>query len=148
MDILYALREEKELLRQMLDTLEEEKKALIKNDVEKIQKMLEIKEDLKGRIDEIEKARIEGYGTQRLKEILPVLENGERKEAEALGSEMMGIVSDIRQENETNRMLLKQSLSYVKMYMNMLLPQKVTVYGSSGQIQGGTQNTSILNESV
>lgn len=148
MDILNALREEKRLLLEMLDTLEEEKTALINNDTEKIQKALKNKEDLKSRIDDIEKVRIDKYGTQRLKEILPGLGSSEKEEAEKLGSDMAEIVYKIQQTNETNRMLIKQSLSYVKLLMNILLPQKVTVYGQTGQVQGGAQNTSILNKSV
>lgn len=148
MDILKILGMERDLLFEMLNTLMAEKEVLIKDNVAELQKITAQKDILKKQIDSIEKIRFEKFGSRKLDGILQSLEGDERTEAEKLGKDMENMILGIQEANSTNRMLIKQSLNYIRTIMNIISPAGITVYNPAGQIQGGLTTRSTLNTSV
>lgn len=148
MEILEILYKEKELLVEMLDTLKTEKQVLINDDVKKLEETVKKKEELKSRIDCIEKLRIEKCGSRKLKDILPLFKAKEREEIEVLGREIENAVFGIQEINNVNRLLIKQSLNYIRAVMNMLTPQGVKVYNSAGTVNGSASSSGIFDTSA
>lgn len=148
MDILGVLREEKELLGKMLKILNKEKEILIRNDVVELQKVVEEKEELKKVIDQVEDRRHNLCGGRRLKEILPELDGKEREEIEKTGSQMEEIVHSIQEANNTNNLLLKQSLNYIRTVVNLLTPVNPSIYGADGRVEDSKVKVNMLDKSV
>lgn len=148
MDLLDVLRQEKELLIGMLNLLKEEKEVLIKDDIKELDRITKIKEELKLKIDDIENTRFDMCRGKKLKDILPQLNMGEREEAQKIGEEMENITFGIQEINNTNRMLINQSLNYIRTIINIISPNKPSVYGATGKIEGSRINNSLLNKSV
>lgn len=148
MDILGVLREEKELLVKMLHILNKEKDILIKNDVVELEKVAEEKEELKKIIDQVEDRRHNLCGGRRLKDILPELDAKDREDIENTGIEMEKLVHDIQEANNTNSLLLKQSLSYIRTVVNLITPVKPSTYGADGRVEDGKAKINMLDKSV
>lgn len=148
MSIIDTLCIEKGLLFELLNTLKAEKEMLINDNIEELSKIVKTKEELKKQIEDIEKIRLEKYDSKSLKEILPTLQGSERDQAQKLGEEMENLVSLIQEINDTNDLLIKQSLSYVRSLINIMSPRKVTVYNPAGQVQDSVPGSSMFNKSV
>lgn len=148
MDILGVLKEEKELLVKMLDILNKEKDILIKNDVTALQRVVEEKEELKKVIDEVENKRFNICGGRKLKDMLPELDGKVRGDIEKTAGEMEKIVFNIQEANNTNSLLLKQSLNYIRAVVNLLSPAQSSVYGANGRIGEGGVKVNRLDKSV
>lgn len=148
MNLLDTLKTEKGLLDNMLNILAEEKNVLIKNDIEGIYQIAMKKEELKRRIEEIEKYRIEVWGNAKLKELISLLDIGEREEAEAVGEALERVVQEIQNANDTNTLLVKQSLDYARMMINTINPPKLSVYGQNGRVESSREVTGRLNTSI
>jgi len=148
MDIIDVLREERNLLIEMLETLKTEKELLIKDDIKELEKVLKAKEELKSRIGEVEKTRIDLCGCYKLKEMFFNIKETDRQEAEEIGKDMENIILGIHETNETNRLLIKQSLNYIRSIINAISPRKPMVYRPTGKMEDGSKVSSILNKSV
>jgi hypothetical protein len=148
MEILKILNEEKGLLLDMVDALKIERRALINDDIKNLESAVKSKEELKNKIDAIEEIRIKRCGSKKLKEILSLFEGDERKEAEDIGKEMEDAVFKIREINNTNRLLINQSLNYIRAVMNTLTPPNVKSYNSSGSVSGSGSSNGIFDTSV
>lgn len=148
MEILEILSTEKGLLYEMLNTLMAEKEVLINDNIEGIHRTTSSIEELKIRLSDIEKTRMTKLGSKRLKDILPELDENDRVTAEALGREMEDMVFKIQEINDTNKLLVKQSLNYVKSVINLVSPGKVTVYNPAGSVENTETGSIVLNKSV
>lgn len=146
--MLNILNAEKELLVGMLDALTVEKEALIKNNVEELQRATASKEEIKRKLDNLEKVRMEKWGSNRLSELIPLMDGYEREEAVKIKKDMENMVFGIQELNNTNRMLLRQSLNYVRTIVNILSPADVTIYNPSGRAQNTITSSGLLNKSV
>jgi hypothetical protein len=148
MDIVDMLSAERELLTELLNVIKMEKKVLIKDDIKALNEIVKIKQDLKNKIAEMEKDRINMYGGLTLKELLPKLNQKEREEAELIGKDMENMVYGIQEINNTNRQLINQSLKYIRSLINIVVPRRVAVYKQSGRIEDSSITSSILNKSI
>ena len=148
MNIIDTLCIEKGLLFELLNTLKAEKEMLINDNIEELSKIVKTKEELKTRIEDIEKMRLEKWGSKSLKEVRSTLQGSERDQAQKLGEELESLVSLIQEMNDTNDLLIKQSLSYVRSLINIMSPRKVTVYNTAGQVQDSVPGSSMFNKSV
>jgi flagellar biosynthesis/type III secretory pathway chaperone len=106
--------------------VEEEKKALLDDNVEKLNKIVRLKEELKSSIDEVEKERISLCGNLKLRDIISSLGGYEKEEAKKAGKDIEDTVYKIQEINNTNQLLIKHSLDYTRLVLNLLSPRKVT----------------------
>lgn len=148
MDLTSTLREEKQILTEIVKIMKQEKEALIKDNINALEEITRAKEEMKRRLDSIEKDRIKFYGHVGLKEILPGLKENEREEAQAIGEDMAALVLEISELNDTNYLLIAQSLSYARGMINALSPEKPMVYNPTGKMQDTGLKSGILNKSV
>jgi flagellar biosynthesis/type III secretory pathway chaperone len=148
MDIMNTLKAERSLLEQIVELLKDEKQALIKNDIDEIQQIAAKKEELKVQVDEIEKHRIDICGSTKLKDMILQMNEKDKQEAEKIGSDMEKAVNEIQKANDVNGMLLKQSLDYVRMMVNVMNPPKVSVYNTKGRVESNRDNSGMLNTSI
>ena len=149
MNILEMIKAENKILFEMINTLEFEKDALISDNIESLEQATNNKQELKRRIEEIEKNRIEIYGLKSLKEILPNLSEEDRIIVQRLGIDMERLVAAVQEMNNINENLIKQSLNYVRFVLNVMSPHKVSVYGSSGKALNHDGEVSmVINKSI
>jgi flagellar biosynthesis/type III secretory pathway chaperone len=148
MDILEMLRMEKGLMLEMLESLRSEKEALIGDDIDRLVEASRSKEQLRQKIEEIEKSRISKYSNARLSVLLDSIDEESRLEAEELGKEMENMIFGIQEINNTNRLLIKQSLNYIRSVINAVSPARAATYKPTGQLQDGAASIGILNKSV
>lgn len=148
MSILTILVQEKDLLLEMFDTLNKEKEILINDDIKELEKIIVKKEELKYRIDEVENTRLGLCGDRKLNDILEDMDGKEKGNAEELGKEIESIMFKIQEVNNTNGLLIKQSLNYVRAVISAVTPAKPSVYNLTGRMEESNASSSILNKSV
>lgn len=113
-------------LEQMIEVLETEKEALIQNDGQKIENLLAMKEDL-------------------LKE----LENNAGIEQEQIDEEILALLREIKEQQETNLILTKQALNYTDTFISAYqkaAKKDLTYSTKANNIENG--KSSILNQSL
>lgn len=152
MSIMDLLEEEYGLLAQMAEALKKENKALINDDTASLEKIVNAKEKLNDSFEKIEDQRICGYGNSSISSIIMQLEESgrieEARELNMMGMDMKQKAEDIKQLNETNSLLIRQSLSYVKSIINILLPVRNKLYSQSGEINIDAQQKNMLDISI
>jgi FlgN protein. len=148
MNITFFLREECGLLSELLSAAEKEKTALVYNKIEDISNAVQAVEEIKARIGRIEDERLGEYGDISLNDILAKIDGTEKIEAKAIGNQMKKLVRQIEDVNNTNRLLAKQSLNYVRAVMSALIPKPVSTYGQSGKVEGSTTRSSLVDVNI
>lgn len=152
MRLMDLLKYEQELLSQLMQTLKEENKALVDDDIPSLNKIVKTKETLSNSVRAIESQRISGYGDINLSSIVFKLESeGKTQEAheiDSIGTDMQDKIFKIKEQNETNQLLIRQSLNYVKTMMNILCPKKNKLYNPSGEIKSDIEQRSTLDISI
>jgi len=111
-------------LKTLKEILTEEKKALIKNENQKIQQFVSKKEEL---IEELEAAEIEDKDREEIRHL----------------------VDEIRELQKTNAMLTQQAMNYAEVFLSALQKetQKKTTYSKEGSFEK-TENSSLLDQSL
>jgi flagellar biosynthesis/type III secretory pathway chaperone len=148
MSVLDVLKKESALLSRLLTAVTEEKRALLDDNIEELNLLVRLKEELKGCINGVENERISLCGNLKLKEIVSGFEGNEREEAKKVGKDIEETVYKIQEINNTNQLLIKHSLDYTRLVINLLSPKKVTTYNLSGRVGDTSAASSILNKSV
>jgi flagellar biosynthesis/type III secretory pathway chaperone len=148
MNVLEVLKKERDLLSRLLTAVTEEKRALLDENIEEINRLVRLKEELKSCIDDVENERINICGNLKLKEIISGFEGNEKEEIKEVGKYIEETVYKIQDINNTNQLLIKHSLDYTRLVINLLSPKKVTTYNPSGRVGNTSTASSILNKSV
>lgn len=136
MDIKDIIGFESQILLELSEILDKEKEVLIKDKANELPELVEQKKLIAKKISLLENKRQELYGSKKVDEF--VVEGIiSREKAE----ELKKLTEDIKEKNETNLMLTKQSIGYIRTITNALNPnQKVVTYGNSGKIGDGTSS--------
>lgn len=122
-----------EIISDLDRLLDAEKDALLKDNAHELPNIIENKKDIAKKIVEIEKIRISLYKEKTAEELVieGILEKGDVDKLKSL-------VKSVKEKEETNMVLTKQSLNYIKMITSALNPnQNAITYGNSGKIENG-----------
>ncbi|QCX32376.1 flagellar protein FlgN [Caloramator sp. E03] len=133
MDINEIVKKQIEILLSLDSLLDVEKDVLIKDKASELPKIIEEKKEIARKIVEIEKIRISIYKEKTAEELVTegILDKDKV-------DKLKSIVKSIKEKEETNMVLTKQSLNYIKMITSALNPNKnVITYGNSGKIENG-----------
>ena len=145
--MLTTLRAHLMVLNELKLLLEEEKEVLIKLDNESLKVIIDKKSEKIEKIESIEKHRMESFDEVSFK--LFIRKNSEAKE---IISEIDKTIKDIRDLQEMNTMLTKQSMDYNSNLMNMIqrtLKKSALTYGYNGKVKRNNLGTKgSLDQSV
>lgn len=151
MKLIDLLKDEQGILSQLLQILKNENTALVKDDISSLNKIVRAKEALNNSILKIESCRVSDFGNLSISSIVGKLESeGKLQEAceiDSIGTDMKEKIFNIKQLNETNQLLIRQSLNYVRSMIDVLSP-KNKLYNPSGEINSNVQQKSTLDISI
>lgn len=134
------VKKEIDVLDEFKELLSEEREVLIKNDGEKVAAIVEKKKAFAAKINDIENERIKIAGKASAMDCVKsgMLDSG-------LCKTLIKTVNIVKQKSETNMALTKQSLVYIRTFMNILNPrQPVITYKSNGYVGDG-RNSGIFS---
>lgn len=143
MDIKDIVSTHIEVLSELNALLDYEKEVLIKDDAKELQGILDKKKLITQKIAFIEKKRQEIYGEKTAEELVVDGLIGQSKV-----DELKKLTEDIKEKNETNLILTRQSIYYIRMITSALNPnQRVVTYGNNGSIDDG-KSRSVFNRTI
>lgn len=130
MDIREIVKNQTEILSELEHLLDNEREILINDSASELKELIEKKKELAKKIAIVEKNRIDIYGDKTSEEFL---DDGTLELDEIDG--LKKLIMSIREKGETNLILTKQSLNYIRTITSALNPnKKVVTYGNSGKI--------------
>ena len=146
MDIIHILKTELSTLNELLEVLKREKEVLIKEDGNKLTKIIHEKLNIMEKLDKIEKDRVDIMKDKTVDDLM------EEKKNEVLNikNSIKNTVKSIEELQETNRLLTKQSLDYTQKMIDVFKKgQKKShnTYGKKGKIDDNN-NASMINKSI
>lgn len=144
---------------QLLELLQEEQKAIVDDDIESIQRSVVAQESLALHAKELEVQRIQlvaevakdldlGEGNVTLAKLMDVLEGPQSEELGRMRATVMKLNQRIRETNENNAFLIRQSVRYTERCIDILAGQPIArgMYGQSGRVRGRGSRRSVLNQ--
>lgn len=133
MEIGDIIRTHMEVLSELNTLLDYEKEVLIKDDAKELYGILDKKKLITQKIAFIEKKRQEMYGEKTAQELA---DDGLISKGKV--DELIKLTEDIKEKNETNLILTRQSIYYIKMITQAITPnQRVVTYGNNGSLEDG-----------
>lgn len=136
------LTSEINILKEFEILLEDERKILLNNEASKLAYIIEDKKNLALELSKLERKRKEISGNKSASEL--IMEGLIEQE---LVDEIIKLTESIKEKNELNSLLTKQSLAYIKMYTNLLSNEnKIVTYKGTGKVDESLQ--SIFNTKI
>ncbi|WDC83919.1 flagellar protein FlgN [Caloramator sp. mosi_1] len=130
------------ILKQFEALLEDERKVLLNNESSKLLYIIEEKKNLALELSKLERKRKDIYGNKTANDLI-----NEGLVDEEFIDEFTRLTEIIKEKNELNALLTKQSLSYIKMYTNLLSKDnKIVTYKGTGKVDESVQ--SIFNTTI
>jgi len=131
-DIKNIIFEEKSLLKELLQLLDNQYDFLLGDDVVKIDKVARDLEDLSKKLAKAEIERRKIMGT----DVLSVIEKINDEALSHAYTEIQSLLLNIENQKEANEKLLKNRIFYTKKMLNMLNPQRQNqTYNAYGQMK-------------
>ncbi len=148
--MIVFLTQHKELMESLVDCLEKEKHALIKEDAQSLLEIVEEKKHYINTLDNLELKRKEMFPDLNINKLEEAgLLNDELK---VLADELRSLVEKISQLQETNQFLTQQSLEYSQQMISILRgnnKQNTPSYGANGKIENNSgKGNSVLDQSI
>lgn len=136
------LTSELNILKNFEVILEDERKILLNNEASKLPLIIEEKKNLALELSKLERKRKEICGNKTANDLI-----SEGIVEEKLVEEIIKITEAVKEKNELNLLLTKQSLAYIKMYTNLLSNEnKIVTYKGTGKVDESLQ--SIFNRTI
>lgn len=143
MDINDIVNTHIEVLSELNALLDYEKEVLIKDEADELPSIIEKKKLITQKIAFVERSRQEIYGTKTAEDLVidgVIGQNSINK--------LRKLTEDIKEKNETNMILTRQSIYYIRMITSALNPnQRVVTYGNNGSIDDGASR-SVFNRKI
>ena len=152
-DILQILQEEKAAYTRLVAFSQEKRKAIVANDADALDKVVQGEKAVLGEIEEAEQKRLKNTASWAAKLTLPPhevtvsliaahIDGGEGELLLSLQEEFLEILTEQMKQNEINRELLKSKLEYLNSMIKTLTQevQLTNTYGKDGgtvDAQGG-----------
>ncbi len=149
MDLL--LKEQESILGQLADLLMEEREVLICEDGRRLVELVALKENLQADLESTETRRKENWGDCSLKEMAGRLDEEKADRLMEIGEVVKSHMNEIKELQETNMMLTRQSVAYSQRLMG-ILQQTVRMsgitYGQNGAVANGQGVMASMDKSV
>lgn len=130
MDIGVIVKSQIELMRELSSLMDVEKEVLVKDKGFELEQIIEKKKEIAQKIAYYERERLNTYSSEKASELVA---KGILKQEDI--DEMKKLAALIKEKNETNMILTRQSINYIRMIRNVLNPQpKVVTYGNNGRV--------------
>lgn len=143
MDINDIVNTHIDVLSELNSLLDYEKEVLIKDEANELPGIIDKKKLIAQKIAFVEKKRQEIYGTKTAEELVI---DGIINHSQV--DKLKRLTEDIKEKNDTNLILTRQSIYYIRMITSALNPnQRVVTYGNSGSIDDGT-SSSVFNRKI
>lgn len=143
MDINDIVNTHIDVLSELNALLDYEKEILIKDEANELPNIIEKKKLISQKIAFVEKKRQEIYGSKTAEELIVDGVIGQSSV-----DRLKKLTDDIKEKNETNLILTRQSIYYIRMITSALNPnQRVVTYGNSGNIDDG-ESRSVFNRKI
>lgn len=125
---------ELEALNRLLETLEEQHKYIVKNEVFKLEKMKSAIEQVNKGVALIEMERRNLTGEESVNEIVSRYED---EELSVLYRDIKKVLNELELQKETNEVLIKQELGFTTQMLNLLNPKSGTpkTYNAYGKVK-------------
>jgi flagellar biosynthesis/type III secretory pathway chaperone len=146
MNITNLYSKEEQVLSDLKDILLKEKELLVKGKWKELNTIIEEKIYIANLLSLLEKERLQMNEEELLKELSEEV----KEKSLAIKGNIKKIIIDIKECEETNRILAKKSLEYTRFMLKHLgVNNKVNTYGANGKFGEASKriNTSI-NQSV
>ncbi len=131
-DLTDNLKEQLKLFEELLAISTEKKNVIIKDDTEMLQKMTDVENVLLSKLTRIENSRMEivkdialvtnkkvsDITIESLKTLLK--DDDDKKELMEVSKKVNDILKDIKNTNDKNNMLIKNSLEYINFSLNVI----------------------------
>ncbi|WP_291964916.1 flagellar protein FlgN [Caloramator sp.] len=136
------LTSELNILKNFEILLEDERKILLNNEASKLPTIIEEKKNLALELSKLERKRKEICGNKTANDLI-----SEGIIEQELIEEIIKLTETVKEKNELNSLLTKQSLAYIKMYTNILSNEnKIVTYKGTGKVDESLQ--SIFNTTI
>lgn len=142
MDVKELFLEFINIFLHLIKLLDDEREALIKDQGEVIASLLETKKEIALKINKLEAERQKLLKDKKIQDLVK-----EGLLSEDLAREFERLAIEVKEKNETNLALTKQSLSYIRMMNNILSPNKSVTYNPTGEINAKS-SSNIFNATV
>lgn len=121
-------------LNRLLETLEEQHKYIVKNEVFKLEKMKSEIEQVNKDVALIEMERRNLTGEESVNEIVSRYED---EELSILYRDIKKVLNELKLQKETNEVLIKQELGFTTQMLNLLNPKSGTpkTYNAYGKVK-------------
>lgn len=138
--IVQSLSRMLEIQVRLLETAREKIELLKNNDVEQLEKLLKKEEKEVDLLEKVERERqtavaefIKQHGIETeehtLSAIMPYLDENDQKTIEQLQEKLLETIADLKQYNDLNEQLTRQSLYFVNAQLAALTPNTDSTYG-------------------
>jgi hypothetical protein len=144
--IIDCLKEQNNLMTQILAVSYQQIDAIKINDLEQITSTTAKQNDLGRKLALKEKERRELAGSKILSELIDIANPTEQQTLQELSEQIRANQIELQDQNELIRMLLKPSLQYINKLLGCFNSSEETTYGATGKVKQHQLNT--LNCSV
>jgi flagellar biosynthesis/type III secretory pathway chaperone len=130
MDIKDIINAQTNVLEELNILLDTEKEILIKDRASELTEILDKKKAIAQKISLLERKRQELYGEKKADELVEI---GLLTKSSV--DKLKKLTEDIKEKNEVNLILTRQSINYIRMITSALNPsQKIVTYGNNGKV--------------
>ncbi len=130
-EIINILKQEMKLYKDLIKLSDEKKNAIIKGKVDEIDKIIKVEQNIIfdiGRLEKVRETSVDQYcvinGLKRedinLTELGKTLGNDAKNQLEKVQVELQGILKDLKNINDQNGELIKQSLEFIDFSINLI----------------------------
>lgn len=132
-DLKLAIFEEKRILQELMELLDEQYNVILSNEVLALEKVNEDIELIGKKLASIEINRRDIIKDKNFKEIV---ENSNDEHLKDVYKEVKGLLRDIELQKDTNDALIKQRLFFTNKMINVIRPSKnIGTYNSYGNVR-------------
>jgi len=131
------LEKHEKLLGRLAALLKEEKEVLVHENGKRLAEIVMLKEGLQDELEHMEADRKEEWGGMSLKEMAAKMDDKSGRELIKKGKAIGRILKEIRELQETNMMLTRQSVAYSQKLMDILqktVRKSGITYGQNGAV--------------
>lgn len=153
------MKEQEEIIDRLISAGEEQAECLRKNDIKKLQQIVQRQNILSAGLKALEKKRVQVQGAlekeldlpagSALRELAARAGDPKRGQLEKLGLSLKEKINNLQQINELNRILTSRALQFTNFMLNIICAQAPNAgYTRNGSIKPGRENKSRINKSV
>ena len=156
--LIEIIQKEVLVFQQLLGQLEDEQKALVENNIERLQSSIEKQKAQSKEAERLEAGRIEimeaisrqlNLSSEEVTflKLMELIESVHANQLGAMRETLLELNRRIKRANEHNAFLIRQSMKYVQSSLNILTGAygSKRLYERSGAIGGGPSDSAMLN---